>query len=114
MKNLSERIWPDADATRLGKRLKKHLSSLTTFLHKKGVDPTNNAAGRAIRPVVVMRKITGGSRSASGAKAFAVLSSIVRTATQQGRDVLETIKSLLKSAWAGEELTLLTHPTNTS
>jgi len=57
----------------------------------------------------VVRKITGGSRSDSGAKAFAVLASIVRTARQQGRDVLAMIKSLLQSAWAGEELTLLTN-----
>jgi len=57
----------------------------------------------------VVRKITGGSRSDSGAKAFAVLASIVRTARQQGHDVLATIKSLLQSGWAGDELTLLTN-----
>jgi len=109
LKNLSQKTCDDSQANRLGKRLRKHLKSLTTFLHKTDVDPTNNAAERAIRPVVVMRKFTGGSRSDSGAKAFAVLASIVRTARQQGRDVLATIRSLLQSAWAGEELTLLTN-----
>ena len=109
LKNLSQKTWDDSQANRLGKRLRKHLKSLTTFLHKAGVDPTNNAAERAIRPVVVMREITGGSRSDSGAKAFAVLASTVRTARQQGHDVLATSKSLLQSAWAGEELTLLTN-----
>jgi len=33
---------------------------------------------------------------------------------RSGRDLLETIKSLLKNASAGEELTLLTKPKNTS
>ena len=30
-----------------------------------------------------------------------------RTAQQQGRHVLETIKTLLRGAWSGEELALL-------
>jgi len=100
--------WGDGDADRLTKRLKKHKESLTTFLHKAEVDGTNNAAERALRPAVVMRKITGGSRSTEGAKAWAILASVMRTAEQQGRDVIEAIKTLLKAEWAGETTTLLT------
>jgi transposase len=65
------------------------------------VDGTNNAAERALRPAVVMRKITGGSRSESGAQAWAILASIMRTAEQQGLGALETIKTLLRAAWSG-------------
>jgi transposase len=81
---------------------------LTTFLHKREVDGTNNAAERAIRPAVIMRKITGGSRSKEGAQAWSVLASVMRTAEQQGRDVLETIKTLLQAEWAGKDIALLT------
>lgn len=105
---LAKQIWSDADADRLTKRIRKHRDSLTTFLHKKNVDGTNNAAERAIRPAVVMRKITGGSRSTQGAKAWSILASVMRTAEQQGRDLLDTIKTLLKAEWAGKEVTLLT------
>jgi transposase len=98
---LAEGQWGDADADRLSRRLGKYRQKLTTFLHKPQVDPTNNAAERALRPAVVMRKITGGSRSEQGARAWAILASIMRTAEQQGRDVLETLKALLRSAWAG-------------
>ena len=105
---LSNRIWNDPDADRLTKRLRKHRDSLTTFLHKPGVDGTNNAAERAIRPAVIMRKITGGSRSKQGAKAWSILASVMRTAEQQGRDVLQTIKTLLQAEWAGNDIALLT------
>jgi regulator of replication initiation timing len=105
---LADSTWGDADADRLAGRLHKHQQSLTTFLHKPQVDGTNNAAERALRPAVVMRKITGGSRSAEGAEAWAVLASVMRTAEQQGRDVVETIKTLLRAAWAGKDIAVLT------
>jgi len=98
----------DDDARRLSERLRKYRDKLTTFLHHDAVDGTNNAAERALRPAVVMRKITGGSRSAGGAQAWAILASIMRTAEQQGRDVLDTLKTLLKAAWAGTNIALLT------
>jgi transposase len=107
---LGQTTWNDPDADRLTRRLKKHRTSLTTFLHRPEVDGTNNAAERAIRPAVVMRKITGGSRSEQGAKAWSILASIMRTAEQQGRDVVETIKTLLRAEWAGKDITLLTDP----
>jgi transposase len=116
LKDLAHGRWKDADADRLARRLKKYRMKLTTFLHQPDVDGTNNAAERAIRPAVVMRKITGGSRSEAGAKAWAILASVMRTCEQQGRDVLETIKTLLRAEWAGKDITLLTDmlPINTS
>jgi transposase len=105
--NLSQQIWDDADADRLTMRLRKYREKLTTFLHHDEVDGTNNAAERALRPAVVMRKITGGSRSESGARAWAILASVMRTAQQQGRDVVETIKTLLRAEWGGQEIAIL-------
>jgi hypothetical protein len=104
---LGRERWEDEDADRLAARLRKYGGQLTTFLHRPEVDGTNNAAERALRPAVVMRKITGGSRSEAGARAWAVLASVMRTAQQQGRDVVETIQTLLKAEWAGKEATLL-------
>jgi len=108
LKELAARRFNDPDTDRLAKRLNKYQSKLTTFLHKKEVDGTNNAAERALRPAVVMRKISGGSRSAEGAKAWAIVASVMRTAEQQGKDVLESIKTLLRAEWSGKETTLLT------
>jgi len=108
LNKLAQARWDDTDADRLAARLRKYGGQLTTFLHKQEVDGTNNAAERALRPAVVMRKITGGNRSETGARAWAILASVMRTAQQQGRDVVETIQTLLKAHWAGKEATLLT------
>lgn len=108
LRNLGAKSWDDADADRLAARLRKYEGRLTTFLHDANVDGTNNAAERALRPAVVMRKITGGSRSESGAEAWAILASVMRTAQQQGRDVVTTIKELLRATWAGREAAMLT------
>ncbi len=108
LKELAAQRFNDPDTDRLAKRLNKYQSKLTTFLHKQEVDGTNNAAERALRPAVVMRKVAGCSRSAAGAKAWAIVASVMRTAEQQGKDVLESIKTLLKAEWSGKETALLT------
>ena len=98
----------EPNATRLAKRLLKHRAELTRFLWERDLDGTNNAAERALRPAVVARKISGGSRSAKGAEAWAKLASLMRTASRQGRSVLETVKQLLTEHWAGKPAMALT------
>lgn len=97
---LAAGIYDEANAMRLAKRLRRYGKELTAFLHEKDLDGTNNAAERAVRPLVVFRKITGGSRSKNGARATAQLASLLRSASQQGKNVVEAIKSLLLAAWA--------------
>jgi hypothetical protein len=90
-----------ADAKRLCKRLTRHRAELTRFLWQEKLDGTNNAAERALRPAVVMRKITGGSRSVSAAAAWAKLASLMRTADQRGLGVYEATKKLVMDYWEG-------------
>ncbi|PYT76192.1 MAG: IS66 family transposase [Acidobacteria bacterium] len=81
------------------RRLKNHLwrerPYLFTFLYCPGLDATNNAAERALRPLVVARKNWGGNRTAKGARAQAVLTSILQTARQQGKNPLDRLIALL-------------------
>ena len=98
---------PEPDARRLAGRLLRHRRELTPFLWDEHLDGTNNAAEQALRPAVVMRKVTGGSRSEAGAEAWAVLASVLRTAKQQGRDAVATLKELMIRHWAGSEPGLL-------
>lgn len=102
LESLANGSYALADEKRIARRMQRHRSELTAFLHQKNLDGTNNAAERAIRPQVVARKISGGSRSKKGADAWAKLASLLRTASQRGLDTLGTIKSKLVSAWAGE------------
>ena len=106
--NLGRKPWNQAEADRLAARLRKYGDRLTTFLHDARVEGTNNAAERALRPAVVMRKITGGNRSEAGARAWAILASVMKTAQQQGRDVLDTIKALLRGTWSGKTPAIIT------
>jgi transposase len=94
--------YEEPNAKRIAKRLLKYESELTAFLHEKDLDATNNAAERALRPAVVMRKITGGSRSKNGAKAWATLASLMRSAHQQNLNLLDTIRSMLIAAWSSQ------------
>ena len=89
-----------ADAQRLCKRLSRHRSELTRFLWQENLDGSNNAAERALRPAVVMRKITGGSRSVAGATAWMKLASLLRTADQRGLGVYDATKKLVMDYWA--------------
>ena len=88
------------ESKRLIKRLVRHRPEMTRFLWDKDLDGTNNAAERALRPAVIMRKITGGSRSESGAEAWAKLASLLRSADQKALGVFEATKKLIMEYWA--------------
>jgi transposase len=87
------------DAQRLCKRLVRYRSELTRFLWDQKLDGTNNAAERALRPAVILRKITGGNRSHDGATAWAKLASLLRTADQREFGVYDATKKLILDYW---------------
>ena len=88
-----------ADAQRLCKRLVRYRPELTRFLWDQKLDGTNNAAERALRPAVILRKITGGNRSTDGAQAWAKLASLLRTADQRQLGVYNATKKLVLDYW---------------
>ena len=60
------------------------------------VDSDNNRAERAIRPAVVTRKISGGNRSTSGTSALSIITSIIQTCKQQGKDFVEVGMEIIR------------------
>ena len=83
---------------RLAKHLRHERPYLFTFLYCPGlVDATNNLAERVMRLLVVIRKNWGGNRTGNGARAQAVLTSILCTARQQDKDVFALFTDLLRS-----------------
>jgi hypothetical protein len=94
---LLARCCRDSANRRLAKHLGRERPYLFTFLYCLGLDATNNAAERALRPLVVARKNWGGNRTEKGARAQAVLSSILASAQQQGKDRLDVLIELLVS-----------------
>jgi transposase len=83
------------EAKRMYKRLHRQRDRLFTFVLSPGLDATNNAAERMLRPEVVVRKTGGCNRTWEGAFVHAVLGSILITLKQQGRDVLGCLEEVL-------------------
>jgi transposase len=63
----------------LAKRLLRHEDELFQFVLIEGLSADNNLAERSIRPLVVVRKISGGSRSEEGTKTRMGLASLFET-----------------------------------
>jgi transposase len=72
--------------------------SLFVFAFAAGVEPTNNAAERAVRHGVLWRKQSGGPRSAAGAAYLAHIWSVVETCRQHGRNVWEYLAACVAAA----------------
>jgi transposase len=61
------------------------------------VDATNWRAEHALRPAVVNRKVWGGNRTWAGARAQAVLMSVLQTAHLLGTDLMDFLSRLLRA-----------------
>lgn len=77
--------------------------SLWTFAGRDGVEPTNNAAERAVRHAVCWRKTSYGTDSARGSRFVERTLTVVASCRQQGRGILD----FLVKAVAGQKPSLL-------
>jgi hypothetical protein len=93
---LRDRPLPDRDNQRLLDELGRHhdRGNLVRFLHQPGVEPTNNAAERALRPAVIARKVSQCSKNQRGADAFAALASLCQTLRQRGIGLVDGLTAL--------------------
>ena len=68
------------------------------FAFVDGVEPTNNAAERALRHGVLWRKMSHGPKSVVGSEYLAKIWSVVETCRQQGRDVWNFLTECISAA----------------
>ena len=68
----------------LCKLVLRHEDELFQFVLVEGLSSNNNLAERSIRPLVVVRKISGGSRSPTGSKTRMALASLFGTWQARG------------------------------
>lgn len=80
---------PDKKARALCRDLLKRWTSLWTFTRRDHVEPTNNRAEREIRPAVLWRKTSFGTRSERGQRFVAAMLTVTRSLRNQKRDVLD-------------------------
>lgn len=70
----------------LCERVERFLPELFVFVAVPGVPAHNNLAERSVRPVVIARKISGGTRAPHGSQTRMALFSLFGTWTAQGRN----------------------------
>jgi len=74
---------------------------LWMFLEHPDVEPTNNAAERALRHAVIWRKLSFGTHSASGSRFVETYLTVIETCRQQRRDVVEFVSESVAAKWQG-------------
>ncbi len=62
-----------------------------TFVDVPDVDPTHNAAGRALRPAVLRRKGCWGTHSAAGSRFVERILTVAATLKQQHRNIVDSV-----------------------
>jgi transposase len=93
---------PLAKTVRTCRNLLKLEVSLWLFVREQGVEPTNNAAERAIRPAVIWRRTSFGSDSVAGSEFVSRLLTVVSSLTLQERNILDFLVESISAARCGE------------
>jgi len=97
----------------LDKRLiltRRKRNRLLLFLEYPGLPIQNNLAERDLRPAVILRKLSGGTKSEKGDRSFERHMSIIQTIRKQGLNVFETLHDLLTNQLNPSVLTVKTTP----
>ena len=89
----------------MAREIYKRRQSLWSFVDNDGVQPTNNAAERAIRPAVLWRKGSFGTDSSPGTRFVERILSVATTLKQQQRHLLD----YLTAACAAHDVGLEPH-----
>lgn len=76
--------------------------ALWTFVRVSGVEPTNNAAERALRPAVLWRKGSFGSHSPAGSRFAERMLTAAATLKQQRRNVVDYVTCACAAALQGD------------
>jgi transposase len=85
----------------VGRAILKRRQALWTFVRHAGVEPTNNAAERAIRPGVLWRQGSFGTHSVQGSRFVEVMMTVVATLKQQHCHVLAYVTAVCEAALRG-------------
>jgi transposase len=75
--------------------------ALWTFVDQEGVEPTNNAAERALRRGVIWRRRSFGTQSENGSRFVERILTVVTSLRQQKRDVLDYLTEACKARTRG-------------
>jgi len=82
---------PDGKTAATCRDLVQLKTALWAFIDIPGVEPTNNAAERTLRPAVLWRKGCFGTHNAAGSRFAERMLTVATTLKQQGRHVVDYV-----------------------
>ncbi len=100
----------DPKARALCRNLSELWDGLWTFSKVEGVEPTNNAAERALRPGVLWRKGSFGSQSDRGSRFAERMLTVAASCRQQKRHLLTFLVEACRAALSGSSAPSLIQP----
>ncbi len=92
---------PLAKTVRSCRKLLKVEPAMWLFVTVVGLEPTNNATERAIRPAVLWRRTSFGSQSEAGSVFVARMLTVVTSLRSQNRNVLEFMTAAVRASREG-------------
>jgi hypothetical protein len=93
---------PRHEARTLADRVRTHADAYFRFLDDERIEPTNNAAERALRHAVIDRRITQGTRADAGSRWLERFLSIRETCRQQNRPLFDYLVQAITRHAAGQ------------
>jgi transposase len=92
-----------SDAERVARRLRNHMDCFVRFMADPLAEATNNRAERGLRPTVLHRKCTQGTRSEAGDRTHERLQTLVATARQQGKSAYAFLVKAIEATMRGTD-----------
>lgn len=93
---IGSRVYTHKEVFRFVKSIcRSHREDLFRFVDNPEINPSNNLAEQGLRPAVVIRKVSGGSRSENGAETTAKLLSVIQTMRMQEGNIIDNLANLL-------------------
>lgn len=98
IQKLSQRHYKHKTIWKFTKNLaQRDIENLFRFITDPDVDPTNNISERELRELVIIRKISNGSRSEKGSETTAILLSIIQTLRLKKKNILVGFQEILQN-----------------
>ncbi|NEQ87699.1 MAG: IS66 family transposase, partial [Moorea sp. SIO2I5] len=92
---------PLAKTVRTARELLKLEAALWTFVYVPGVEPTNNAAERALRTAVIWRRTSFGSQSQAGSEFVSRILTVVTSLKAQQKNPLDYLTQAIRAQRLG-------------
>jgi transposase len=86
----------------LATKLWQQWDGLWMFAQREGVEPTNTAAERAVRPAVLWRKGCFGTQSETGSRFVERLLTVSATCRQHNTHLVSFLTTAVEARWSGQ------------